>query len=48
MISADAIPAVLLTGFDSIPDCSHRDVGVSMGQNRVSAHDLAAVVLAGA
>lgn len=43
-----AITALLLQGYDKIPDCSYTDVGVDMRWNQASGYALTAVVLAGA
>jgi hypothetical protein len=44
---AESIRAVLLEGFDKIPDCSYADMGVSMLKNEGTGFYLTAVVLAG-
>lgn len=46
--AADGIKVLLISGYDSIPDCGYTDFGASMVQNESSGYFLAAVVLAGA
>jgi hypothetical protein len=45
---SDAIDFILISGFDSIPDCSYTDYGLSMSHNKTSGYFLTAMVLAGA
>lgn len=44
---AEAIKALLLEGFDKIPDCSYTDLGISVLHNDNSGWYLIALVLAG-
>lgn len=45
---AISIKALLLQGFDKIPNCSYRDFGVNMQRNEASGYELTVAVLAGA
>ncbi len=45
---ADSIKALILQGYDKIPDCSYTDIGANMQQNERTGYWLTAVVLAGA
>ena len=44
---ADAIKGLLLGGYNKVPDCSYKDYGVSVMQNRTTKRFLMALVLAG-
>lgn len=45
--AADSIKALLLLGYNKIPDCSYTDYGANMQYNEGSGYLLTAVVLAG-
>jgi hypothetical protein len=44
---ADSIKALILQGYNKIPDCTFADVGANMQQNERTGYWLTAVVLAG-
>lgn len=44
---ADAIKFILISGYNSIPDCSYTQYGVSLTQNTTSGYFLTSMVLAG-
>jgi hypothetical protein len=44
---ADSIKALILQGYNKIPDCSFRDVGISVMRGNAAGWILSAVVLAG-
>jgi hypothetical protein len=46
--AADAIKVMLISGYDSIPDCGYTNFGGSIIQNESSGYVMTAVVLAGA
>lgn len=45
---ADSIKALILQGYDKIPDCAYTDIGANMQQNERTGYWLTVVVLAGA
>jgi hypothetical protein len=45
---ADSIKALILQGYDKIPDCAYTDFGANMQQNERTGYWLTVVVLAGA
>ncbi|CAJ1500488.1 hypothetical protein [[Mycobacterium] burgundiense] len=45
---AESIAGLLIVAYDTLPDCSYTDYGVSVIQNQRTGHYLTAVVLAGA
>lgn len=48
MSDADSIKALILQGYDRLPDCTYTDFGANMQQNERTGYWLTAVVLAGA
>jgi len=45
---ADAISFITISGYNTIPDCTYTDYGLSLLHNRTSGYFLAAMVVAGA
>lgn len=45
---AESIKALILQGYEKLPDCSYTDIGVSTQVNSTTGYVLTAVVLAGA
>jgi len=45
---ADSIKALILQGYNKIPDCAYSDIGANMQQNERTGYWLTVVVLAGA
>lgn len=48
LADADSIKALILQGYDKLPDCAYTDFGANMQQNERTGYWLTAVVLAGA